>query len=47
MDCSIYKGKDIIVKCVGVQHEANDEHHGYKTSHRGNRGIESPFLVTK
>ena len=33
--------------CVGVQHEADDENHGYKTSHRGHRGIASPFLLIK
>ena len=32
---------------AGVQHEANDEHYGPEIPHRGNRGIESPFLVTK
>ena len=32
---------------VGVQHEANDEYYGYKISHRGDRGIKKPLLMTK
>jgi hypothetical protein len=27
--------------------EANDEHYRHKTSHPGDRGIESPFLLSK
>ena len=33
--------------CVGVQHEANDEHHRHETADRGDQGIKGPFLPNK